>query len=880
MIMSECLRRTLLQVRLWATETPSSWTSIALAALLVTGLTARPAFCSQTDSPQESAAADEMLTESANSAEDLKHFETAIRPILVRHCYQCHSSTAAKSESGLRLDSRDALRTGGDRGPAIVPGKPEESLLLQAISHSDPDLQMPPKKDRLSAAILRDFEIWIRNGAVDPRDESDASQVAAHLDMESAREFWSWKKPVRPTPPEVADPQWPTSDIDAFVLQKLSAAGLKPSPDAEPATLLRRLHFDLIGLPPTPDDAAQFLTRISSDGFETALAAETDRLLASSQFGERWGRHWLDVVRFAESSGKEANISYPYAWRYRDYVFDSLNEDLPFDRFLTEQVAGDLLPAENNAERARLLIATGFLAVGAKNLDEADRVQFEADVIDEQIDALGRAVLANSIACARCHDHKFDPFTMEDYYALAGIFSSTKTFYGTWVSPANRIGGDPLVLPPVDGQKIFHPGIPAKKVTELKAQLAALQKEQRDGMAAVYKAVQEGRDASEIFTLRDALRILWTSGGIEGSLEKVDDDGKPLPLAMGVQDRRFIMNAPLLESGDVHKRGRRIPRGFPKVMQLENPPTLTSVRSPWISRRPMNVQSGRLQLAQWLTHSDNPLTARVMANRVWHYLLGAGIVRSVDNFGMSGEPPSHPELLDLLAIHFVEDGWSIKKLVRRIVLSRTYRQSSAYDANAFVVDPDNRLLWRIPKRRLDAECIRDAMLAVAGELELVRPEGSLVAKLIGDRPISLIGLDKKIPDDLDHSLHRSVYLPVLRDRLPDVLDLFDFAEPSLVTGARETTNVPLQALYLMNSPFVTGRAKALAARMRQESSQPELQIRHACQLCYGRDPDSAELTDMVAFLAHPPVAEPANSLDQLEALCQALLVTAEFRIVD
>ena len=669
------------------------------------------------------------------------------------------------------------------------------------------------------------------------------------------------------------DPDWAKRELDHFILAKLNESGLSPSPDAEPATLLRRLHFDLVGLPPSPDAISAFQKRIESDGIDAALAAEADVLLASPQFGERWGRHWLDVARFAESSGKEANISFPYAWRYRDYVIDAVNADLPFDRFLIEQIAGDLLPYDNDAERARLLIATGFLAIGPKNLDEMNPFQFAADVADEQLDTVTRAVMASSVACARCHDHKLEPFSMQDYYALSGVFASTKTYFGTAVSPSNRIGGDPLMLPLGADVPILHPSIGKQRVVQLKTQLASLKKEQQDRMAAAMKARRSGGDAEKEFSIRDALRIFWTTGGIEGQLEKVDESGQALPLAMGVMDRQRIINSPLLERGEINKPGRPVPRRFPQVIEIADAPTVPA------------RHSGRLEFARWLTHPDSAsggLTARVMTNRVWRHLFGAGLVRTMDNFGFSGERPSHPELLDTLAVRFMADSWSIKKLVREIVLSRTYRQSSVYRKDAFRTDPENRFLWRASKRRLDAEAIRDAMLVVAGELDTARPVGSLVGTKIGDRPISLIGLDPNIPADLDGSKHRSVYLPVLRDRLPDVLDLFDFAEPSLVTGDRETTNVPVQALYLMNSSFVQSRATALANRIQREADNHEQRLRHAFVLCFSRAPDAEETKLAAAFFDQNQVN---NDNDQqyrklLASYCQALLATAEFRNLD
>lgn len=800
---------------------------------------------------------------------DNQLFESRIRPLLVQRCYKCHSRSAGKSEGSLLLDSREGIRKGGDRGPAVVPGKPEESLLLTAISHTDPDLQMPPKGNRVSGDLLLDVRKWIEAGAPDPREQS--VQPRPPVDLATGRKFWSMQKPVRQEPPATKNLDWPASDIDRFVLAKLEAAGLSPSVDAVPATLLRRLHFDLVGLPPSPEDVRRLLKQLKADGLQTALETEVDTLLASPRFGERWGRHWLDVARFAESSGRQANITFPYAFRYRDYVIDSVSDDMPFNQFLIEQIAGDLLPYDGDAGRARLLIATGFLAVGPKDLDAASPIQFLADVIDEQIDSVTRAVMASSVACARCHDHKFDPYSMQDYYALAGIFGSTKTYFGTAVSPANRVGGDPLLLPAVEGQAVFHQGIPPQQVQKLKAELAALKAEEKAGRAAVLKAVAEGKDPEGLFTLRDALRIFWRSGAIEGQLEKVSDTGDALPLAMGVLDRERIIDVPLLERGEISRPGAVVPRAFPRVVPID-------------CATPPESQSGRLELARWLTHPDHPLTARVFANRVWHHLLGTGLVRTVDNFGMTGEKPSHPELLDHLAVEFVSDGWSLKKLIRRIVLSHTYRQASTFDQDAFQVDPDNRLLWRASKRRLDAEAIRDAMLVAAGDLDTTRPAGSIVARVIGDRPVSLIGLDQRVPSDLDGSRHRSVYLPVLRDRLPDVLDLFDFAEPSLVTGARETTNVPLQALYLMNSPFIRDRSESLAARLTKRGGNVQDQVKYAFLLCFSREPDADELRLADEFFTQKTKEPEHEALPDkkqvLISFCQALLATAEFRNLD
>jgi len=794
--------------------------------------------------------------------EQLKFFESRIRPVLVDHCYKCHSAEAGKTKGGLALDTRSGVLRGGDTGPAIAPGQPDKSLLLTAISHADPDLEMPPNKAKLPDTIIADFRKWIETGAPDPRSGDSPPNATK---AKAGRDFWAFTKPVPSAPPTTADASWPRRRLDNHILAQLESKGLKPSPDARPETLLRRLHFDLVGLPPSPADNQRFLARIKSDGIERALALEVDRLLGSERFGERWGRHWLDVARYAESSGKDSNFTFPHAWRYRNYVIDAFNQDKPFDRFITEQIAGDLLPASDPEQRESLLIATGFLAIGPKGLNEMNPAQFRADLIDEQIDSVTRAITATSVACARCHDHKYDPFSMEDYYGLAGIFGSSKTYFGTRVAPNNQRGGDLIALPRRKGQVIPNKSMPKKKVDKLKADLAELNRDEKESKAAAARAIREGRDPMEFFSLQKALRIIWRRGSIEGQLKTVDEDGRALPLAMGVTEASKIADAPLLERGEIKRPTARVPRGFPEVMALP------------ANRKITTTQSGRLELAQWLTHPDHPLTARVMANRVWRHLLGTGIVATMDNFGFNGERPSHPALLDHLALKLVEGGWSVKALVREIALSRTYRQSSDYREDAFLVDPDNRLLWRASKRRMDAESIRDAMLAVSGSIDFNRPAASLIGNL-GHRPVSLLAFAKGVPSDLDGSDHRSVYLPVVRDRLPDVFELFDFAEPSLVTGDRETTNVPLQALYLMNGPFVRKQSERLAQRVIADAASTHDRVKLAIALCFNREPDKAEQELAREFFGKPAAKEDPTKAWQ--TYCQALLATAEFRNLD
>jgi hypothetical protein len=486
-----------------------------------------------------------------------------------------------------------------------------------------------------------------QGGADDPRESAAKAAERPPVDVAAGKQFWSYKKPVMP--------KQASGGIDGFIREKLAEAGLKPAPPAERVVLLRRLSFDLTGLPPS---------EVSDKSDPSDYENRWTSFCRVPRFGERWGRHWLDVVRYAESNGRESNLTFPHAWRFRDYVIDAVNADVPYDRFITEQIAGDLLPAKDDAERARLLTATGFLAMGPKGLNEQNKAQFAADVADEQLDTVTRAVMASSIACARCHDHKTEPFSMEDYYGLAGIFKSTQTFYGNWIDSENNNHGRLIRLPELPGQAIVGKSLPEARVKQLKTDLAKLNADEMEQNEYIAKAKAENRDISGEFNklLGNALRILWTRGGVEGALEAVDDKGRALPLCMGVKDAKRITDSALYERGEIAHPGKTVPRGFPRVMDLK-------ISMP-------KEQSGRLELAKWLTSRENPLTARVMVNRVWRHLFGAGLVRTVDNFGFSGERPSHPELLDYLAIKFMDGGWSVKKLIKEIVMSETYRRTS------------------------------------------------------------------------------------------------------------------------------------------------------------------------------------------------------------
>ncbi len=764
----------------------------------------------------------------------------------MKECYECHSATAKEIKAGLTLDTRDGLRTGGDTGPAIVPGRPGQSLMIKALKHVDPERGMPPTK-KLPAEVVADFERWISLGAPDPRDGAAAKAAKYEIDIEKGRQFWSFQPPKKAAVPTVKDAAWPRSDIDRYLLAALEAKGLQPVADAGPHTLVRRLYFDLIGLPPTPEQVESFVSQYGADP-QAALAAAVDALLASPQFGERWGRHWLDVARYAESSGRAANFAYPHAWRYRDYVIGAFNADKPYDQFIREQLAGDLLSAKDDVQKAEFLVATGFLAVGPKAHDERNPRQFQMDVADEQIDATFQAFQGLTVACARCHDHKFDPFPQKDYYALAGIFRSTETCYGT-IRVIQSNHPSPLITLPKDA--------------DVTMPLEPLTAERRTG---IEKQIQDVRDQMSNITGQDGFirRIFLQSrvSTLRSQLDLYEADGTPKPLAMGVRERRGASDSPVYNRGELNEPGETVRRGFPQVL---------TKNQPYIGRG----GSGRRELADWIASKDNPLTARVMANRVWLHLIGRGIVPTPDNFGASGLPPSHPALLDHLAQSFVENGWSVKKLIRSIVLSRAYQLSSQMDEKNFEADPDNVLVWRMPQRRLEAEALRDTMLALSGQLDLTPPKGSSVARGgEGNASFRFRGRPGAGGDAAAAETHRTVYSAIVRDGLPETLTLFDFPDPSLIIGERATTTVPAQSLYLMNNPFVIRQAEALADRLLAGSGDDAARVMRVYQLCYSRQPSSREVAAAQQFVADYGRRQPRRAT--WGALCQAMFASAEF----
>ncbi|MCI0455627.1 MAG: PSD1 and planctomycete cytochrome C domain-containing protein [Gemmataceae bacterium] len=792
-------------------------------------------------------------------------FETKVRPLLVGHCYTCHSADT-KPSGGLRVDDRTGLLAGGNTGPAVVPGEPAKSLLLARVTHQDAKRRMPQEGQPLTEAQIADLTTWIRDGAAWPAVNVPVSLGKPKPVYERLKkEHWAWQPLSNPQVPAVQEATWPRDDIDRFLLAKLEAKDLRPVGDADKVALLRRVTFDLTGLPPAPADSDVFLKDSSPD----AYAKVVDRLLAAPQFGERWGRHWLDVARYGESTGPSRNIPYPHAWRYRDYVIAAVNADVPFDRFVQEQIAGDLLLANTSTERDRLLTATGFLALGVKDVNQRFKVRFVMDNVDEQIDAVTRSVLALTVSCARCHDHKFDPIPTTDYYALAGIFTSTDNCAGV----RNKMGGggldyyDPSMLVTLSTDL---PPVPTEQIEKRKVEVAEAKKAW-DAIRGTPEGLAKGPDG---LPKQRPYRLKYEQ--LQAELLALTDPAARGHAVHGVRDAKMAGDTEVRIRGQAEKLGPTVARGFLTAFEVPGAPKVNS------------KHSGRLELAQWLTSPQNPLTARVIVNRVWKHLFGQGIVTTVDNFGVSGATPSHPELLDHLANRFVNNGWSVKNLVRTLVRTRAYQLSAESTPAHFAADPANRLVWRHAPRRLAAEEVRDAMLVAAGTLNQQRPTGSPAngLKMIEMRDNGPEA--RSVHEHADQSTHRSVYLPLLRGVTPHALEAFDPVEQALVTGQRDATTVPSQALYLLNSSFVRRQALTLAEQLLQQQDATKVdRIHTAYRRTLGRVPTEWEVERARAFLAEyasdyrlvgTDVIQPKDARTAAWlAFAQALFGSAEFR---
>ena len=928
------------------------------------------------------------FSDDAVERQRLEFFESKIRPVLVKHCYECHAADSKKLRGGLLVDSRQGLRKGGESGPALVPGDPKESLLISSLKYDG--FEMPPK-GKLSPGVIADFEKWIQEGATDPRIGTNPVVRPKAIDIEAGRKHWAYQPLQAPVVPVVKDTSWPINDVDRFVLAKLESAGMQPGSDAEKIVLVRRLYFDLVGLPPAPAEIARFINDKSPLAYENLV----DRLLASPRFGERWGRHWLDVSRYAESMSLRGRIL-KHAWRYRDYVIDAFNNDKPFDQFLTQQLAGDLLETSSVDAQRQNRIATTYLVMGDALLENQNKAQLDMDVVDEQLDTIGRGLLAQTIACARCHDHKFDPIPTRDYYAMAGILKNVQGLKHSNVSTTMEI---PLPLsavaerqseildvavgklqnelnslkpkqkkgslPPLQAKGL--PGLivdnPEAKVTgqwsksdgvtnhvgagylfsgtqgnkvvypvvfpdggRYEVRMTVAQHPNRAPKAMVTVFHKDGSKAFRIDQRKapgsfnkdrsdgyfqslgifefpagqwDAVEISVKGGGgvvVADAVQflPVTNDTKVMPPQLAKQEKK-------LTPAEQKARKARIAKLTAELAALKKQkPVREMVHSAVEKKKPADLKihirgsidnlgaiaprgvlqvanygptpemptssSGRLELARWIVDPVNPLTSRVMTNRVWHWLIGEGLVRTVDNFGTRGELPSHPELLDHLAVQFVQQGWSVKKLIREIVLSRTYRLSSAQVDRQ--QDPENRLLAHMNRRRLDAESLRDAMLALSGTLKLQMGGATFAADLKTD-----VGFQFDSP-------RRSVYVPVFRSGLPELFEVFDFANPSMVTGRREASTVAPQALFMMNHPFVRTQARLAAERLLSETELTEVKrIDYAYLQILGRRATEAEVTLSQQFLKSFTDTTKKGQVDAWSQMVQSMFATIEFRYI-
>jgi len=911
--------------------------------LILGGLTAAVAGTVQAASPE---------------AAGVEFFEKKVRPVLVERCFECHSSTA-KVKGGLSLDSRDSMLTGGDSGPALVAGQPDKSLLIEAIGYKNQDMQMPPKK-QLPAAEMEALVQWVKMGAPDPRTGAVVA-TAKHLtgmDLKSGREFWSFKTLAAPAAPVVKNTAWVKTPIDAFVLSQLEAKSLSPAPPADKRTLIRRATQDLTGLPPTPEEVDAFLKDESTEAFPRVI----ERLLNSPAYGERWGRHWLDVARYADSNGMDENVAFGHAWRYRDYVVRAFNNNKPYDQFLIEQIAGDLLPAHDTADRHEALAATGFLAIGGRVLAEPDVKKMELDIIDEQLDTLGKAFLGMTLGCVRCHDHKFDPVSQADYYALAAIFRSTRSLSdekmgaikfwyehqmatpeqvaakkaheakaaekrkvvtafsakaraelkaelhshaAEYLTAAAQLPDDPdfadveklaaaaklrprylLTCRQYLARKSDHPFFAewraftaAKKPAEVSTHYAPLfaaalkldpkAKDKPDADVAEARAALDDLAGFLVVPDKDAdafdAETLAKVTSMMDDLMQVEDATPDPPAFMGVGEGNVVRAMPIHIRGSYLTLGKEIERGFPEVMR-------TSFIKPVFPVK----QSGRLELARWLASSEHPLTARVMVNRLWRWHFGKGIVSSTDNFGVLGDKPSHPELLDWLARVFMENGWSVKDMHRLIMKSNAYQMASSHPnagmassaPDPALLDPENRLLWRFNIQRFEAEQIRDSLLHVSGTL----------SQEIGGKTIPLRNREFVFNHtSRDHTTYetprRALYLPIIRNHLYDMLEQFDYPDPTMPTGSRNATVVAPQALIMLNAPVVLDAATNLAKRIARDTHNGSIEARlqRVYSLTYGREPTVREIERATRFIQGS-----RNQDETWNLLCQSLLAANEF----
>lgn len=761
----------------------------------------------------------------------LEFFETKIRPVLIKHCFECHSGEKDSIEGSLSLGSREGWSVGGDSGPALVPNRPDESLLIRALKYDT--LKMPPE-GKLPDAVIADFERWIREGAIDPR--SKEAPKKPKIDPAAAASHWSFQPFGPPAIPSVAT-DWCQTTLDAFVLEKLYRLNWQPASQINDALWLRRVSLDLTGLPPTLDEIEAFEQSASPDKKQFVL----DRLLASPQYGVRWGRHWLDLVRYADTNGADENHDMPNAWRYRDWVIDALNEDKPFDRFTMEQIAGDLLPPpDDETEAGKLLTATGLLVLGPKMLAEQDKAKMRIDIVDEQIDTLSKTFLGVTLACARCHDHKFDPFTQEDYFALAGILMSTRAmadeaFVSKWMER-------PLPSRDIElKRQEFQP-----RLEDAKKKLAELRKQANDELLASGKVKELPKKPESHYPEETKKRI----ESAEKELAEIEKAMPSFLMAMAVEDSKPT-NLPIHIRGNHLQPGKEtLPRTIPKILRNRSMDAIDA------------DESGRLQLARWLVAPNQPLFARVMANRVWMWHFGQPLVGPPANFGLTGERPTHPELLDWLASFWMQSDWSLKRFHREILLSSTYGMRSD-ESRYQESDPENKMLWRMNRRRLEIEPLRDSMLYCSQRLDL------------------RLGGPARQPNET----RRTIYSKINRAALDDMLATFDYVEPANHIEQRPITVVPYQSLFFMNHPIVfqSGESISNHAIADTRASSDLEKLEKMFKALIGREPTIKEGAKCLQFLSEAVRLDEFHDVAILEserrawaAIARTFLASSEF----
>ncbi len=833
------------------------------------------------------------------AGDDELFFESKVRPLLMKRCYECHS-LEKKTKGGLALDSRAGWQHGGDNGPAIVPGDLTKSLVIKAVRYLDADFAMPPKS-RLPADEVAILEEWVKRGAPDTRtgETAQAAKPKRTIDLAEGRKFWAFQPVTNPAAPTVKDATWPKDPIDRFLLAKQEAQGLKPAGDADRHTWIRRVSLDLTGLPASAEEVVAF----SNDKSDAACAKVVDRLLASPAYGERWARHWLDLTGYADMIGTSNEVFAEHAWRYRDYLIQAFNQDKPFDQFIKEQLAGDLMPSSSPEQRASQLVATGFLMVGDLEIVNPDKAKMETDHIDTQLIKIGGTFLGMTMGCARCHDHKFDPIALEDYYGMAGILRSSPssgkmTGFGVWSTIRSiPLPETPAQLTARQKAEMDH----AAMIAALKAEQAKLSEENKsivaklDVMEKAAKAkpaapsdkpataaatpspTKNASPEKEVLTKRrDELTGLIRRKTDE--IQHAEFFKSKAPKAFAMQDGEKPGDMPIYVRGNPYATAAVVPRGALRVASWDK---FLSIPA---------GQSGRLQLAEWIANRRNPLTARVTVNRLWQKLFGEGLVRSVDYFGERGERPSHPELLDHLATRFMADGWSQKRFLRGLVLSHAYRLSSANHAEGLRLDPENRLVWRMNRQRLEAEAIRDSLLKVSGELTAMSGGPGLVLEYIENAAgLTAAGIN---PPNYHHrkarpaqEFERTIYLPVMRNgptSADKIRSFFDFVDPAGVAGQRNQTVMPTQSLFLLNNELVRKRAAALSKQLIAAYKEESTRLEALWLRVWNRPISSDERVSAANFLKEiTPLLKTPRAPEALEAarwqeLCHSLLASNAF----